>query len=105
MTITTSYQPSRLLTFDEFKAICKRHGLTQSNPNVLRMFYFNKHVVVKYNTQLNCPVAWCGLLSPQSFPIESVHELILYIEQAKQAISELIEKEATMELLDQIEQL
>lgn len=105
MIIPTSYQPSYQPTFDEFKAICKSHNLTQSNPNVLRMFYYNKHAVVKYNTKLNCPVAWCGLLSPQSFPIESVHELILYIEQAKQAIAELIEKEATMELLDQIEQL
>lgn len=103
--MTTKYQPSYQPTFDEFKAICKRHGLTQSNPNVLRMFYFNKHVVVKYNTKLNCPVAWCGLLSPQSFPIESVHELVTYIEQAKCAITELIEKEATMELLNQIEQL
>lgn len=96
-----SYQP----TFDEFKAICKRFNLTSSNPNVFRMFYFNKHTVVKYNTKLNCPVAWCGLLSTQSFPIESEHELVMYIEQAKCAISELIEKEATTDLLNQIEQL
>lgn len=99
--MTTKYQP----TFDEFKAICKEHGLIQTNPTYLRRFYFNRVLVVSYNTFLHCPIACNELLDDCPHMIKSKRDLITYIEQAKLAIAESAEKAATTDLLNQIEQL
>lgn len=105
MIIDTSVRPLYQPSFDEFKAICEEHGLTRLETSSIRRFYFNRMLVVTYDFVLKYPIACNGLLDTIPRNITSENDLITYIEQSKRAIADLIETEATMNLLNQIEQL